>query len=96
MPQLLQRGDAVNVNAIIMLSVTACFYCKAATTIINALLNFNTGDRGHTVAKYQRNGSTFTTVVAYLSFLSNPVGSGLGLQIILGVPVRVKDDYCVS
>lgn len=32
----------------------------------------------------------------YLSFLSDPVSSGLSLQIILGVPVRVKDDYCVS
>lgn len=34
--------------------------------------------------------------VTYLSFLSDPVGSGLGLEIILGVPVRVKDNYCVS
>ena len=32
----------------------------------------------------------------YLSFLSDSVGSGLGLQIILRVPVWVKDDYCVS
>lgn len=32
---------------------------------------------------------------ADLSLLADPVGSRLGLQVILRVPVRVKDDYCV-
>lgn len=30
-----------------------------------------------------------------LLLLPNPMGSGLGLQVILGVPVRVEDDHCV-
>ncbi len=30
-----------------------------------------------------------------LSFLTNPVRSGLGLQVILRVPVGVKNDHCI-
>lgn len=32
----------------------------------------------------------------YLFFLANSVSSGLGLQVILRVPVWVKDDHSVS
>lgn len=34
-------------------------------------------------------------VEADLFFLTNPMSSGLGLQVILRVPVGVKNDHCI-
>lgn len=40
-------------------------------------------------------GLKFSRLVDYLFLLANAVSSGLGLQVILRVPVRVEDDYSV-
>jgi len=32
----------------------------------------------------------------HVPLLPNPVTTGLGLNVILGIPVRVKNDHCIS